>query len=546
MAPDSPTARAAAPDSFGARGQLAVGDRTYEIFRLAALADRFDVARLPYSIKVLLENLLRHEDGIAVRTADIEATARWGERPERHGLGGADNAEIAFTPERVLLQDFTGVPSVVDLAAMRDALAELGGDPSRVDPLVPVDLVIDHSVIVEVSGSADAYDRNVDIEYQRNIERYQVLRWSQHAFDRLRVVPPGTGICHQVNLEYLSQVVFATDDGRAYCDTLVGADSHTTMVNGLGVLGWGVGGIEAEAAMLGQPLSMLLPPVVGFRLTGEQPVGTTATDLVLTITHLLRLHGVVGKFVEFHGPGVAAVPLPNRATIGNMSPEYGATCAIFPVDEITLDYLRFTGRDEGHIALVEAYAKEQGLFHRGDGIEPVYSESIELDLSTVVPSIAGPSRPQDLVPLGRAPETDSSPPGSRTGTTRRMSASRTATSWWPPSPVARTRPTRRSWWRPACWRPRRRRAAFSPSLGSKPLSLPAPGWSWTIWTGRTSRSRWPRSASSSWASGARPASVTRDRSSPVSPKPSPTATSQWRRSYPAIGTSKAASTLRCA
>ncbi len=405
MAPDSPTARAAAPDSFGARGQLAVGDRTYEIFRLAALADRFDVARLPYSIKVLLENLLRHEDGIAVRTADIEATARWGERPERHGLGGADNAEIAFTPERVLLQDFTGVPSVVDLAAMRDALAELGGDPSRVDPLVPVDLVIDHSVIVEVSGSADAYDRNVDIEYQRNIERYQVLRWSQHAFDRLRVVPPGTGICHQVNLEYLSQVVFATDDGRAYCDTLVGADSHTTMVNGLGVLGWGVGGIEAEAAMLGQPLSMLLPPVVGFRLTGEQPVGTTATDLVLTITHLLRQHGVVGKFVEFHGPGVAAVPLPNRATIGNMSPEYGATCAIFPVDEITLDYLRFTGRDEDHIALVEAYAKEQGLFHRGDEIEPVYSESIELDLSTVVPSIAGPSRPQDLVPLGRAPET---------------------------------------------------------------------------------------------------------------------------------------------
>jgi aconitate hydratase len=405
MAPDSPTERADDPDSFGARGQLAVGDRTYEIFRLAALADRFDVARLPYSIKVLLENLLRHEDGITVRPADIEATARWGERPERHGLGGANNAEIAFTPERVLLQDFTGVPSVVDLAAMRDALAELGGDPSRVDPLVPVDLVIDHSVIVEVSGRADAYDRNVDIEYQRNIERYQVLRWSQHAFDRLRVVPPGTGICHQVNLEYLSQVVFTTDDGRAYCDTLVGADSHTTMVNGLGVLGWGVGGIEAEAAMLGQPLSMLLPPVVGFRLIGEQPVGTTATDLVLTITHLLRQHGVVGKFVEFHGPGVAAVPLPNRATIGNMSPEYGATCAIFPVDEITLDYLRFTGRDEDHIALVEAYAKEQGLFHRGDGIEPVYSESIELDLSTVVPSIAGPSRPQDLVPLERAPET---------------------------------------------------------------------------------------------------------------------------------------------
>ncbi len=394
-----------ASDSFGARGLLTVGDRSFEIFHLAALSDRFDVARLPYSIKVLLENLLRHEDGVTVRPADIEATARWGERPGRHGLGGADNPEIAFTPERVLLQDFTGVPSVVDLAAMRDALAELGGDPNRIDPLVPVDLVIDHSVIVEVSGRADAFDRNVDIEYQRNIERYQVLRWSQQAFDRLRVVPPGTGICHQVNLEYLSQVVFASDDGRAYCDTLVGADSHTTMVNGLGVLGWGVGGIEAEAAMLGQPLSMLLPPVVGFRLIGEQPVGTTATDLVLTITHLLRQHGVVGKFVEFHGPGVAAVPLANRATIGNMSPEYGATCAIFPIDDVTLDYLRFTGRDDDHIDLVEAYAKEQGLFHRGDGIEPVYSESIELDLSTVVPSIAGPSRPQDLVVLGQAPET---------------------------------------------------------------------------------------------------------------------------------------------
>jgi aconitate hydratase len=406
MASDSPTAAArVVPDSFGARGQLTVGGRSFEIFRLDALNDRFDVARLPYAIKVLLENLLRHEDGITVRPADIEATARWGERPERHGLGGADNAEIAFTPERVLLQDFTGVPSIVDLAAMRDALAELGGDPSRVDPLVPVDLVIDHSVIVEVSGRPDSYDRNVDIEYQRNLERYQVLRWSQQAFDRLRVVPPGTGICHQVNLEFLSQVVFATDDGRAYCDTLVGADSHTTMVNGLGVLGWGVGGIEAEAAMLGQPLSMLLPPVVGFRLTGVQPVGTTATDLVLTITHLLRQHGVVGKFVEFYGPGVAAVPLANRATIGNMSPEYGATCAIFPVDEVTLDYLRFTGRDEDHVALVEAYAKEQGLFHRAEGTAPVYSEFIELDLSTVVPSIAGPSRPQDLVALGDAPET---------------------------------------------------------------------------------------------------------------------------------------------
>jgi aconitate hydratase len=391
-----------APDSFGARGDLTVGDTTYEIYRINALADRFDVARLPYSIKVVLENLLRHEDGLAVRPADIEAVAGWGDRPERHGYGSDDAAEIALTPERVLMQDFTGVPGVVDLAAMRDALASLGGDPAKVNPLVPVELVIDHSVIAEASGRPDAYDENVDIEYQRNRERYQLLRWAQQAFDGFRVVPPGTGICHQVNLEYLSRVVFATDDGKAYCDTLVGTDSHTTMVNGLGVLGWGVGGIEAEAAMLGQPLSLLLPPVVGFRLTGEQPAGTTATDLVLTITHLLRQHGVVGKFVEFFGPGVAAVPLANRATIGNMSPEYGATCAIFPIDEITLDYLRFTGRDDKHVDLVEAYAKEQGMFHLAGGVEPVYSETIELDLSTVVPSIAGPSRPQDLVVLAEA------------------------------------------------------------------------------------------------------------------------------------------------
>ncbi|MGA3149763.1 MAG: aconitate hydratase AcnA, partial [Acidimicrobiales bacterium] len=389
-------------DSFGARGTLAVGDTSYEIYRINALAGRYDIARLPYSIKVVLENLLRHEDGLAVRPADIEAVAGWGDRPERHGLGAEDAAEIALTPERVLMQDFTGVPCVVDLAAMRDALSTLGGDPSRVNPLVPVELVIDHSVIAEASGSPGAFDENVDIEYQRNIERYQLLRWAQQAFDGYRVVPPGTGICHQVNLEYLSRVVFATDDGKAYCDTLVGTDSHTTMVNGLGVLGWGVGGIEAEAAMLGQPLSMLLPPVVGFRLTGEQAPGTTATDLVLTITHLLRQHGVVGKFVEFYGPGVAAVPLANRATIGNMSPEYGATCAIFPIDEVTLDYLRFTGRDDHHVDLVEAYAKEQGMFHAAGGVEPVFSETIELDLSTVVPSIAGPTRPQDLVTLAGA------------------------------------------------------------------------------------------------------------------------------------------------
>jgi len=390
------------PDTFGARGSLQVGDATYEIFRLRALADRFDIARLPYSIKVILENLLRHEDGVAVRPADIEAVAGWGDHPERHGLAGGDAAEIALTPERVLMQDFTGVPGVVDLAAMRAALAELGGDPARVNPLVPVELVIDHSVIAEASGTPTAYDENVDIEYGRNIERYQLLRWAQQAFDDFRVVPPGMGICHQVNLEYLSRVVFATEDGRAYCDTLVGTDSHTTMVNGLGVLGWGVGGIEAEAAVLGQPLSMLLPPVIGFRLSGQQPAGTTATDLVLTITHLLRQHGVVGAFVEFFGPGVASVPLANRATIGNMSPEYGATCAIFPVDEVTLDYLRFTGRDDHHVALVEAYAREQGLFLAPGDPEPVFTEVIELDLSTVVPSIAGPSRPQDLVPLDRA------------------------------------------------------------------------------------------------------------------------------------------------
>ena len=390
------------PDTFGARGSLHVGDTTYEIFRITALADRFDVARLPYSIKVILENLLRHEDGVAVTASDVEAVAGWGVDPGRHGVGGTDAAEIALTPERVLMQDFTGVPGVVDLAAMRDALSALGGDPAKVNPLVPVELVVDHSVIAEASGTSGAYDENVDIEYQRNIERYQLLRWAQQAYDGFRVVPPGMGICHQVNLEYLSRVVFATEDGQAYCDTLVGTDSHTTMVNGLGVLGWGVGGIEAEAAMLGQPLSLLLPPVVGFRLTGEQPAGTTATDLVLTITNVLRKHGVVGKFVEFFGPGVASVPLANRATIGNMSPEYGATCAMFPIDAVTLDYLRFSGREDSHVDLVEAYAKAQGMFLEADSPEPVFSQVIELDLATVVPSIAGPARPQDLVRLDEA------------------------------------------------------------------------------------------------------------------------------------------------
>jgi aconitate hydratase len=383
-------------DSFSTRATIAVGDRSFEVHRLDALAGRFDIARLPYAMKVLLENLLRHEDGRQVHAADIEAVAGWAGRQQ---AGVASSPEIAFTPERVLMQDFTGVPGVVDLAAMRDALAGLGGDPAAINPLVPVELVIDHSVIAESSGLASSFATNVDIEYRRNIERYQLLRWAQQAFDGFRVVPPGTGICHQVNLEYLARVVFATDDGRAFPDTLVGTDSHTTMVNGLGVLGWGVGGIEAEAAMLGQPLTMLVPPVVGLRLTGELPEGTTATDLVLTIAQLLRQHGVVGKFVEVHGPGLAQLPLENRATIGNMAPEYGATCVIFPIDDVTLRYLTFTGRDDAHVALVEAYAKEQGMFHRAGDAEPVFSESVALDLSTVEPSLAGPSRPQDRVSL---------------------------------------------------------------------------------------------------------------------------------------------------
>ncbi len=422
MSPDSPTA--AHPDTFGARTTLAVGDRDYEIFNILApaLADRHDVGRLPYSIKVILENLLRHEDSPHVSADDIVAVAAWGDNSEGHGQGAGDAAhEIALTPERVLMQDFTGVPGVVDLAAMRDALARLGGDATRVNPLVPVELVIDHSVIVERSGEPDAYDRNVSIEYSRNMERYQLLRWAQGAFRGFRLVPPGTGICHQVNLEYLSRLVFATDDGRAFCDTLVGTDSHTTMVNGLGVLGWGVGGIEAEAAMLGQPLSMLLPPVVGLRISGEPKPGITATDVVLTVTELLRDQGVVGAFVECYGPGVAALPLETRATIGNMSPEYGATCTMFPIDQVTIDYMRFTGRDEEHLALVEAYARAQGLWHDPSAPEPVYSERVGLDLGDVEPSLAGPSRPQDRVALSvagdafrvaldRAPRTASTEP----------------------------------------------------------------------------------------------------------------------------------------
>jgi aconitate hydratase len=391
--------REASADSFSTRSTLKVGERSYEIHRLGSLSDRFDITRLPYSLKVVLENLLRHEDGRHVHPADIEAVATWA---SKQAAGTPTATEIAFTPERVLLQDFTGVPAVVDLAAMRDALAEMGGDPTRINPIVPVELVIDHSVIAESSGRPSSFATNVDIEYQRNIERYQLLRWAQSAFDHFRVVPPGTGICHQVNLEYLARVVFATEDGQAFCDTMVGADSHTTMVNGLGVLGWGVGGIEAEATMLGQPLTMLIPPVVGLKLTGELPAGTTATDLVLTIAQLLRRHGVVGKFVEVYGPGLASLPVENRATIGNMAPEYGATCVIFPIDAATLEYLRFSGRDEDHVALVEAYAKDQGMFHVPGDVEPVFTEYAELDLSEVEPSLAGPSRPQDRVPLSGA------------------------------------------------------------------------------------------------------------------------------------------------
>jgi aconitate hydratase len=379
-------------DSFGAAGSLEVNGTRHKIFRLDAVEDS---ARLPYSLKVLLENLLRNEDGRLVTAAQVQALSRWDPAAE-------PSAEIAFTPARVLLQDFTGVPCLVDLAAMREAMASLGGDLRRVNPLRPAELVIDHSVIADFFGRPDALRRNIDLEYRRNAERYAFLRWGQQAFTGLRVVPPGTGICHQVNLEHLARVVFA-EDGTAFCDSLVGTDSHTPMVNGLGVLGWGVGGIEAEAAMLGQPLSMLIPKVIGVRLSGGLPEGATATDLVLTIAELLRSVGVVGTFVEFFGPGVAAVPLANRATIGNMSPEYGCTCAIFPIDEMTLAYLRLTGRPEPQVALVEAYAKEQGLWHDPDHA-PAYSRVLDLDLSTVTPSIAGPKRPQDRIPLAQAPQ----------------------------------------------------------------------------------------------------------------------------------------------
>ncbi|MFJ2093538.1 aconitate hydratase AcnA [Streptomyces sp. NPDC087901] len=377
-------------NSFDARSTLRVGDESYEIFKLDKVEGS---ARLPYSLKVLLENLLRTEDGANITADHIRALGGWDSQAQ-------PSQEIQFTPARVIMQDFTGVPCVVDLATMREAVKELGGDPAKINPLAPAELVIDHSVIADKFGTSDAFAQNVELEYGRNKERYQFLRWGQTAFDEFKVVPPGTGIVHQVNIEHLARTVMVRG-GQAYPDTLVGTDSHTTMVNGLGVLGWGVGGIEAEAAMLGQPVSMLIPRVVGFKLTGELPAGTTATDLVLTITEMLRKHGVVGKFVEFYGEGVAATSLANRATIGNMSPEFGSTAAIFPIDDETLKYLRLTGRDAQQVALVEAYAKEQGLW-LDPAAEPDFSEKLELDLSTVVPSIAGPKRPQDRIVLANA------------------------------------------------------------------------------------------------------------------------------------------------
>jgi len=381
-------------NSLGTKKNLTVAGKDYEIFDISTVSGAHD---LPFSLKILLENLLRTEDGANITVDHIKALAEWNPAIE-------PDTEIQFTPARVVMQDFTGVPCVVDLATMREAIVDLGGDPAKVNPLAPAELVIDHSVIADVFGTKDSFEKNTDIEYERNRERYRFLRWGQGAFDEFKVVPPGTGIVHQVNIEYLARVVMTRSvDGvlRAYPDTVVGTDSHTTMVNGLGVLGWGVGGIEAEAALLGQPVSMLIPRVVGFKLSGELPVGTTATDMALTITEMLRKHGVVGKFVEFYGPGVVSVPMANRTTIGNMSPEYGSTCAIFPIDEETLRYLRLTGRSEEQVSLVEKYAKAQGMWH-DPAASPRFSEHIELDLSTVVSSIAGPKRPQDRISLADA------------------------------------------------------------------------------------------------------------------------------------------------
>ena len=413
-------------NSFASKAALTSGSRAYTIFRLPALEARgFNLSRLPFSLKILLENLLRREDGVNVTAADIEFLAKWDAKAE-------PSREISYMPARVLMQDFTGVPAVVDLAAMRDAIKTLGGDPERVNPLVPAELVIDHSVQVDEFGTPRAYDANVFFEFQRNRERYAFLKWGQDAFRNFSAVPPGMGICHQVNLEYLARVVFTREtDGEyvAYPDTLVGTDSHTTMINGLGVLGWGVGGIEAEAAMLGQPVSMLVPQVVGFKLTGKLREGATATDLVLTVTQALRKLGVVGKFVEFYGPGVAGLPLADRATIGNMAPEYGATCGIFPVDAETLRYLQLTGRNEEQIALVEAYYKEQGLFHTASSPEAEYTQTLELDLATVEPSVAGPKRPQDRVLLKDAAASFAKQLPALLAPTAKPLGARTASAW---------------------------------------------------------------------------------------------------------------------
>ncbi|HTM17047.1 MAG TPA: aconitate hydratase [Terracidiphilus sp.] len=415
-------------NSFDSRATLKSGSKSYTIFRLPALSARgLDLGRLPFSLKILLENLLRREDGVNVTAADIEFLAKWDSKAE-------PSREIAYMPARVLMQDFTGVPAIVDLGAMRDAIKTLGGDPQKVNPLIPAELVIDHSVQVDEFGTPKAYEANSLLEFQRNRERYAFLKWGQTAFRNFSAVPPGMGICHQVNLEYLARVVFTTEVNgqlQAYPDTLVGTDSHTPMINGLGVLGWGVGGIEAEAAMLGQPVSMLVPQVVGYKLTGKLREGATATDLVLTVTQALRKLGVVGKFVEFYGPGVAALPLADRATISNMAPEYGATCGIFPVDAETLRYLRLTGRSEEQIALVEAYYKEQGLFHTGDSPEAEYSQTLELDLAAVEPSVAGPKRPQDRVLLKDTAESFAKQLPSLLAPTAKPLGTRTAATWEP-------------------------------------------------------------------------------------------------------------------
>ena len=439
--PDSAKERITWPsDSFHAKDTLEVGEESYEIYRLDQVTgDGLDVDSLPFSLKVLLEGLLRTEDGENITKDDIEALAGW-------DADADPSIEIQFTPARVIMQDFTGVPCVVDLASMREAMADLGGDATKINPLAPAELVIDHSVIADVFGTPEAFERNVEIEYERNRERYQFLRWGQGAFDDFKVVPPGTGIVHQVNIEHLARVVFTRDDDGdtvAYPDSCVGTDSHTTMVNGLGVVGWGVGGIEAEAAMLGQPISMLIPRVVGFKLSGELPEGATATDLVLTITEMLRKHGVVGKFVEFYGDGVGAVPLANRATIGNMSPEYGSTIAVFPIDEETTKYMKFTGRSDEQIALVEAYAKAQGLWHDAEK-EPRFSEKLELDLGEVVPSIAGPKRPQDRVSITDAKDSFRSALEPTTSTTTKSSRSGSTTRPWRSHSRRRIRPAART------------------------------------------------------------------------------------------------------